>query len=67
MKIQNGPIDGVTGESGGPSHEGNSSSPQLFCIESSDKMLLTLIQMRKQDGVFLHKFVGRTHTNSIAE
>ncbi len=58
-------IDGRTRESGNTGDAGNTSSSQLLCIEGSDKVLLSLIQMRKQQAVFLLEFFGCAHTESI--
>jgi hypothetical protein len=67
MKILDGTIERGAREASGTSHEGNSSSPQLFRIKGSDKVLLSLIQVWKQQGVFLLKLVSCVHTDSIAE
>lgn len=67
LKIPNRTIDRGTREASGTGHERNSSSPQLFRINGSDKVLLSLIQVWKQQSVFLFEFVRCVHTNSIAE
>jgi len=59
------PIDGRTRESGNTGDTGNTSSSQLLCIDGSDKVLLPLIQVRKQLTVFLLEFFCCAHTNSI--
>jgi len=48
MKILNGTIDGRARESRHTRDEGNTSSPQLFGIDGSDKVLLSLIQVGEQ-------------------
>lgn len=48
MKILNGTIDGRARESRHTGDEGNTSSPQLFGIDGSDKVLLSLIQVGEQ-------------------
>jgi hypothetical protein len=55
------PIDGRTRESGNTGDVSNTSSPQLLCIEGSDKVLLPLIQVRKQHAVFLLEFFCCAH------
>ena len=59
------PIDGRTRESGNTGDTGNTSSSQLLCIDGSEKVLLPLIQVRKQLTVFLLEFFCCAHTNSI--
>ena len=58
-------IDGRTRESGNTGDTGNTSLSQLLCIDGSDKVLLPLIQVRKQQAVFLLEFFCCAHTNSI--
>ena len=65
MKALDSTIDGRARESGNTGDEGNTSSPQLFGIDGSDKVLLSLIQVRKQQAVFLLKFFCCAHTDSI--
>src|ERR1700722_2606983 len=67
MKAPDGTIDCRAGESGSTTNKGNSSPPQLFSIQGGDKVLLSLVQVRKQQGVFLLKFVSGAHSSSIAE
>src|ERR1035438_5615262 len=45
--------------------EGNTSSSQSLAIEGSDQVLLSLIQVRKQQGVLPLKFFGLGHPGSI--
>jgi len=45
MKILKGTRDGRARESRHTGDEGNTSSPQLFGIDGSDKVLLSLIQV----------------------
>src|SRR5271157_3270856 len=61
-KALDSPIDGRTRESGNTGDAGNTSSSQLLCIEGSDKVLLPLIQVRKQQAVFLLEFFCCAHT-----
>ena len=65
MKILNGTIDGRARESRHTGDECNTSSPQLFGIDGSDKVLLSLIQVGEQRSVFLLKFFLFAHTVSI--
>jgi hypothetical protein len=65
MKVLNGPIDGRARESCHSGDEGNTSSPQLFGIDGSDKVLLSLIQVGEQRSVFQLKFFFLAHTASI--
>ena len=65
MKILNGTIDGRARESRHTGDEGNTSSPQLFGIDGSDKVLLSLIQVGEQRSVFLLQFFLFAHTVSI--
>ena len=65
MKILNGTIDGRARESRHTGDEGNTSSPQLFGSDGSDKVLLSLIEVREQRSVFLLKFFLFAHTVSI--
>ncbi len=46
---------------------GNTPSSQLLCIDGSDKVLLSLIQVRKQEAVFLLKFFCCAHTASVTQ
>ena len=62
MKILNGTIDGRARESRHTGDEGNTSSPQLFGIDGSDKVLLSLIQVGEQRSVFLLQFFLFAHT-----
>src|SRR5271166_246452 len=58
-------IDGRTRKSGNTGDAGNTSSSQLLCIDGSDKVLLPLIQVRKQQAVFLLEFFCCAHTDSV--
>ena len=58
-------IDGRTRESGNTGDAGNTSSSQLLCIDGSDKVLLPLSQVRKQQAVFLLEFFCCAHTDSV--
>ena len=60
-------IDSRTRESGNTRDAGNPSSPQLLCIEGGDKVLLSLIQVWKQQAVFLLECFGCAHTESITQ
>lgn len=46
---------------------GNTPSSQLLCIDGSDKVLLPLIQVRKQQAVFLLEFFCCAHTDSVTQ
>src|SRR5438034_227446 len=61
----NGPIDGRARESGNPGDQGNTSSSQSLAIDSRDEVLLSLIEMRKQQAIFPLKFVGWAHSGII--
>src|SRR3974377_1615225 len=64
-KALDSPIDGRTRESGNTGDAGNTPSSQLLRIDGSDKVLLPLIQVRKQQAVFLLEFFCCTHTDSV--
>ena len=66
-KALDGPIDGRTRKSGNTGDEGNTSSSQLLAIEGSNKVLLSLIQVRKQQGVLLLKFFCFAHSRIIPD
>src|SRR5271157_2883469 len=66
-KALDSPIDGRTRESGKTGDAGNTPSSQLLCIDGSDKVLLPLIQVRKQQAVFLLEFFSCAHTNSVTQ
>src|SRR5271165_5813959 len=66
-KALDSPIDGRTRESGKTGDAGNTPSSQLLCIDGSDKVLLSLIQVRKQQAVFLLKFFCCAHTDSVTQ
>src|SRR5712691_6602204 len=63
MQAPNGTIERGARQASEAGHEGKPSSPQLFRIEGSDKMLLALIKVRKQQSVFRLKFVRFVHSN----
>ena len=64
-KALNGTRDGGTRQTRGTDHEGNPSSPQLFRINGSDKVLLVIIQVREQQVVFLLKFFNGSHPDML--
>ena len=66
-KAVDSPIDGRTRESAKTGDAGNTPSSQLLCIDGSDKVLLSLIQVRKQQAVFLLKFFCCAHTDSVTQ
>ena len=66
-KAVDSPIDGRTRESAKTGDTGNTPSSQLLCIDGSDKVLLSLIQVRKQQAVFLLKFFCCAHTDSVTQ
>ena len=65
MKVLKSTIEGRAGESRKTGDEGEPSSPQLFGIDGSDQVLLSLIQVGKQRSVFLLQFFFSAHTGSI--
>ena len=64
-KALDSPIEGRTREPGKTTDAGNTPSSQLLCIDGSDKVLLSLIQVRKQQTVFLLEFRCCAHTDSV--
>src|SRR5262249_15517184 len=64
-KALDGPIDGRARESGNTGDEGNTSSSQSLAIEGSDQVLLSLIEVRKQQGVLPLKFFSLAHSGII--
>src|SRR5947209_1238288 len=64
-KALDGPIDGRAREAGNTGDEGNTSSSQSLTIEGSDQVLLSLIEMRKQQGVLPLKFFNLAHSRII--
>ena len=66
-KALDSPIDGRTRESGKTGDAGNTPSSQLLCIDGSNKVLLSLIQVRKQQAVFLLKFFCCAHRDSVTQ
>ena len=62
MKALDGTIERRARASREAGHESNASAPQLFRIKGSDQMLLTLIQVRKQQCVLRLKFVRCVHS-----
>src|SRR5262249_53683637 len=52
-QLLDGPIDGRTGEPRQAGDAQNTPSPQLLCIDGSAEVLLSFIQVRKQQAVFL--------------
>ena len=66
-KAVDSPIDGRTRESAKTGDAGNTPSSQLLYIDGSDKVLLSLIQVRKQQAVFLLKFFCCAHTDSVTQ
>src|SRR4051794_15697948 len=67
IKALDSPIDGRTRESSNTADAGNTSPSQVLCIDGSDKMLLSLVQMRKQQAVFLLEFLCCAHSDSITQ
>ncbi len=66
MKVLKGTIDRRARESRSAGDEGNTSSPQMFGVDGSDKVLLSLIQVGEQRSVSLLKFFCFAHAGSIA-
>ncbi len=65
MKVLDGTINSRARESRDTRDEGDASSPQPFGIEGSDEVLLPLIEVGEQRGVFLLQFFFSAHTGSI--
>src|SRR3954462_14218599 len=65
MKVLDGTINSRARESRDTRDEGDASSPQPFGIEGSDEVLLPLIEVGEQRGVFLLQFFFSGHTGSI--
>ena len=65
MKVLKSTIEGRARESRKTGDEGDPASPQLFGIDGSDQVLLSLIQVGEQRSVFLLQFYFLTHTGSI--
>src|SRR5262245_43950187 len=61
----NGPIDGRAREPSNPGDQGNTASSQALAVEASDEVLLSLIEVRKQQGIFPLKFSGWAHSGII--
>src|SRR5262249_60200294 len=61
VQIVEGFIQRRASKAGGPSNEGDPSSPQPFGISGSDEMLLSLIQMGEQHGILLFEIVLCIH------
>ena len=66
-KSLDGTIERRAREPAGTSDQRETTSPEIFRIASSNEVLLSLVQMRKQHGVFLLKFFSRTHVVIISE
>jgi hypothetical protein len=60
-----GPIDGRAREPGNPGDQGNTTSSQSLAVDGSDEVLLSLIEMRKEQGIFPLKFFGWAHSRII--
>src|SRR3954453_3169843 len=67
IKALNSPIDGRTRESSNTADAGNTSPSQVPCIDGSHKILLSLVQMGKQQAVFLLEFLCCAHSDSITQ
>src|SRR4051794_21034966 len=65
MKVLKGTIEGRARESRNAGDERNTSSPQLIGIDGSDQVLLSLIQVGEQSGVFLLQSFFLAHTGSL--
>ena len=64
-KSLDGPIDGRTSESGNPGDQGNTSPAQSLAIKGGDQVLLSHIEVRKQQRILLLEFCGLTHSGII--
>src|SRR5580658_7133559 len=64
-KALDGPIDGRARKATNTGDDGNTSSSQSLAIEGGDQVLLSLIEVRKQQGVLPLKFFGFAHSGII--
>src|SRR5437868_65189 len=65
MKVLEGTINRRAREARDTGDEGDTPSPQLFGIDGSDKVLLSLVQMGEQRGISLLKLFLFAHAGSI--
>src|SRR5208283_4927989 len=64
-KALDGPIDGRARKTSNTGDDGNTSSSQSLAIEGCNQVLLSLIDVRKQQGVLPLKFFGFAHSRII--
>ena len=64
-KALDGPIDGRARKTGNTGDDGDTSSSQLLAIEGSHQVLLSLVEVRKKQGVLPLKFFGFAHPGII--
>src|SRR5208283_4391152 len=64
-KALDGPIDGRARKTSNTGDDGNTSSSQSLTIEGCNQVLLSLIDVRKQQGVLPLKFFGFAHSRII--
>ena len=64
-KALDGPIDGRARKTSNTGDDGNTSSSQSLAIEGCNQVLLSLIEVRKQQGVLPLKFFGFAHSRII--
>jgi hypothetical protein len=64
-KALDGPIDGRARKTSNTGDDGNTSSSQSLAIEGCNQVLLSLIEVRKQQGVLPLKSFGFAHSRII--
>src|SRR5208283_3950783 len=64
-KALDGPIDGRARKTSNTGDDGNTSSSQSLAIEGCNQVLLSLIEVRKQQGVLPLKFFGFAHSRIL--
>ena len=64
-KALDGPIDGRARKTSNTGDDGNTSSSQSLASEGCNQVLLSLIEVRKQQGVLPLKFFGFAHSRII--
>src|SRR5208282_2397701 len=60
-----GTIDGRASNTSNTGDDGNTSSSHSFAVEGCNQVLLSLIDVRKQQGVLPLKFFGFAHSRII--
>src|SRR5271163_219305 len=64
-KALDGPIDGRARKTGYTGYDRNTTSSQSLGIEGSDQVLLSLVEMRKQQRILALEFFGFAHPEII--